>query len=58
MNKRRGPYLVLKNYGWEGWALYDYNSLDEALANTNFEEGDLIVKVLDVKVVDPENAER
>lgn len=49
------PYLLLKNYGgYEGWAVEDFDTADEALQNADMSRGDLIVRVLQVRVVEPE----
>lgn len=54
---KRGPYLLIKNYGLEGHSITDYETPEDALADAEFNRGDIIAKVLDVVVVDPDKKE-
>ena len=46
------PFIVWKNYGYEGWSFHEFDLLEDALANLNLADGDVLTRLMIIMAVE------
>lgn len=54
MEDVKGPYILWRDYGYEGWKPTNFNSIKEALEAPRYESNFVITKVCEYEVKEKE----